>query len=31
MSIFDKLENTAQQAVNTAVQPAGSKRPVGGR
>ena len=26
MSIFDKLKNTAQQAVNTAVQSAGSKR-----
>lgn len=26
MSIFDKLKNTAQQAVNTAVQSVGSKR-----
>ena len=26
MSIFDKLKNTAQQAVTTAVQMAGSKR-----
>ena len=26
MSVFDKLKNTAQQAVPTAVQPAGSKR-----
>ena len=26
MSIFDKLKNTAQQAVNTAAQSAGSKR-----
>ena len=26
MSIFDKLKNTAQQAVNTAVRSAGSKR-----
>ena len=26
MSIFDKLKNTAQQAVTTAVQSAGSKR-----
>ena len=26
MSIFDKLKNTAQQAVTTAVQTAGSKR-----
>ena len=26
MSIFDKLKNTAQQAVATAVQTAGSKR-----
>ena len=28
MSIFDKLKNTAQQAVNTAVQSAGSKREI---
>ena len=26
MSIFDKLKNTAQQAVDTAVRSAGSKR-----
>ena len=26
MSVFDKLKNTAQQAVTTAIQPAGSKR-----
>ena len=26
MSIFDKLKNTAQQAVNTAIKSVGSKR-----